>query len=115
MLSRFLGPLGPIVPIVPTVGQPFHLVTFSPWPILTSFSLLIFTSASVLYFNGYTTTLLHIFLGLISTLSCFILWFKDIIIEGEYLGDHTVVVQKGLQIGFILFLVSEIFVFISIF
>lgn len=95
--------------------QPFHLVTSSPWPILTSFSLLIFTSASVIYFNGYTNTILHLLIGLFITIFSCILWFKDIIIEGQYLGDHTILVQKGLIIGFILFLISEIFIFISIF
>ena len=38
--------------------QPFHLVTPSPWPLLTSFSLLILTSAAVMYFNGYANPVL---------------------------------------------------------
>ena len=32
-----------------------------------------------------------------------------------YLGDHTKQVQKGLQIGFLLFIVSEVFAFLSVF
>lgn len=43
------------------------------------------------------------------------LWFRDIISEATYLGDHTLAVRKGLNIGFILFVVSELFFFIAIF
>ena len=35
------------------------------------------------------------------------LWFRDIIAEGTYLGNHTLAVQKGLNLGVILFIVSE--------
>lgn len=44
-----------------------------------------------------------------------ILWLRDITSEGTYLGYHTFAVQKGLNIGFLLFLISEIIVFASVF
>jgi len=44
-----------------------------------------------------------------------ILWFRDIITEGTYLGHHTIQVQKGLSIGVVLFIISEIFAFLSVF
>lgn len=100
-------------------AQPFHLVTSSPWPLLTSFSLLILTSSAVMYFNGYasifgsSTALLSI--GFITTVSCMILWFRDVVIEGTFLGDHTFNVQKGISLGVALFIVSEVFFFLSIF
>lgn len=53
--------------------------------------------------------------GLIITTAAMLFWFKDIIIEGLYLGDHTKVVQKGLTLGIILFIISEAFVFLSVF
>lgn len=40
---------------------------------------------------------------------------RDIITEGTYLGNHTLEVQKGLTIGVILFIISEVFAFLSIF
>jgi len=43
------------------------------------------------------------------------LWFKDVIAEGTYLGDHTLAVQKGLHLGVILFIVSEALFFAAIF
>jgi len=42
-------------------------------------------------------------------------WFRDIITEATYLGDHTLVVQKGLYFGVILFIVSEALFFLAIF
>lgn len=43
------------------------------------------------------------------------LWFRDIISEGTYLGDHTAAVQKGINLGVALFIVSEALFFLSIF
>jgi len=98
--------------------QPFHLVTPSPWPLLTSFSLLIFTSAAVMYFNGYAnpgsgTLLLGI--GLATTVAAMALWFRDVVVEGTFLGDHTFLVQKGITMGVALFIITEVFFFISVF
>ena len=42
-------------------------------------------------------------------------WFKDIIAESTYLGSHTLAVQKGINIGFSLFIISEALFFLSIF
>jgi cytochrome c oxidase subunit 3 len=44
-----------------------------------------------------------------------ILWFRDVVAEGTLLGNHTFAVQKGLNLGVALFIISEIFFFISIF
>jgi cytochrome c oxidase subunit 3 len=43
------------------------------------------------------------------------LWFRDIISEGTYLGNHTYAVQRGLNLGVGLFIVSEVFFFLAIF
>lgn len=94
---------------------PFHLVEASPWPLLTANATLSLTVGGVLYMNGiaYGSTLLT--LGFLSTLFAFILWFRDITTEGTYLGDHTLIVQKGLTMGVALFIVTEAFFFLSIF
>lgn len=100
--------------------QPFHLVTPSPWPLLTSFALLILTSSSVMYFNGYANPLggsgvILVSIGLLTTVGAITLWFRDVVIEGTFLGDHTFLVQKGITIGVVLFIISEVFFFISVF
>lgn len=94
---------------------PFHLVEPSPWPLLVSSSLFIVTISAVMYFHGVSNSGKLLALGLILTTFGMILWFRDVIIEGTYLGNHTIEVQEGLQIGVILFIISEVFAFISVF
>lgn len=96
-------------------GHPYHLVEPSPWPLLTSFALLTLTVRAAMYFNGFTNGGLLLRLGFIATLRAMILWFRDVSAEGRYLGHHTFAVQKGLNLGIALFIVREIFFFISIF
>jgi cytochrome c oxidase subunit 3 len=96
-------------------SHPYHLVEPSPWPILVSFSLLSFTTGAVMYLQGHQNGELLLILGLTLTVTGMGLWFRDIITEGTYLGHHTKQVQTGLIIGFVLFIVSEIFAFFSVF
>ena len=95
--------------------HPFHLVETSPWPILVSFSLLSLTTGAVMYLQGYPNGGLLLTLGLVLTASGMGLWFRDVITEGTYEGHHTKQVQKGLIIGLVLFIVSEVFAFFSVF
>ena len=95
--------------------HPYHLVDPSPWPLITSFALLTLTLSAVMYFNGYVNGGTYLVFGFLSTLLAMILWFRDVVAEGSFLGHHTFAVQKGLNMGVALFIVSEIFFFISIF
>jgi cytochrome c oxidase subunit 3 len=95
--------------------HPFHLVGPSPWPIFTSFSLMDLALSIGLNAHGYMNNNLYIVLTLITLLYSMTLWFKDIIAESTYLGDHTVAVKRGLNQGFLLFVISEILIFISLF
>lgn len=94
---------------------PFHLVEQSPWPIVTSFTLLTMAIAAVLYFHGFPFGGELLILGFVLTVSAMALWFRDVIVEGTYLGDHTSQVQAGLNLGVILFIVSEVMAFLSVF
>lgn len=94
---------------------PYHLVDPSPWPILVSFSLLSLTLGAVMYMQGFTYGEYLLSLGFTLTVFGMILWFRDIITEGTYLGHHTIQVQKGLTIGVVLFIISEVFAFLSVF
>jgi cytochrome c oxidase subunit 3 len=91
------------------------MVEPSPWPLLTSFSVLSMMIGAVLYFNGISHGEVLLTLGFLSTVFAFILWFRDVVTEGTYLGDHTLIVQKGLIMGVSLFIVTEAFVFLTIF
>ena len=65
---------------------PFHLVDPSPWPILTSLSLLSMAIGAVLYFHGFNNGGPLLILGFILTASAMTLWFKDVIFEGTDLN-----------------------------
>lgn len=94
---------------------PFHLVDQSPWPILASFSVFLMAISAVLSFHGFQYGGSLLSLGFLLTVGVMGLWFKDVITEGAYLGNHTTQVRRGLTIGFVLFVVSEVFAFLSIF
>ena len=94
---------------------PYHLVEPSPWPILVSFSLLSLMLGAVMYFHGFSYGGWLLNLGLTLTSFSMLLWFRDVITEATYLGHHTVEVQKGLSIVIVLFIISEIFAFLSVF
>jgi cytochrome c oxidase subunit 3 len=96
-------------------AHPYHLVEPSPWPLLTSFALLGLTFPAVLYFHGYSYALPLVGIGFLSTLFAMVLWFRDVSAEGSYLGCHTFAVQKGLNLGVALFIISEVFFFVSLF
>lgn len=95
--------------------HPYHLVDPSPWPIYTSFSLMNFALTLALTSHGYIASLSVLFLCLFTLLLSMSLWFKDVIAESTYMGDHTILVKKGLNQGFLLFVISEILIFISLF
>ena len=94
---------------------PYHLVPTSPWPLLVSFSLLSLTLSAVMYMQGFPNGGIFLSLGFTITTLGMVLWFRDIIKEATYEGAHTSQVQNGLVIGFVLFIVSEAFAFLSVF
>jgi len=87
----------------------------SPWPILVSFSLLTLTTGAVLFMHGYYLGGYILTLGFIITIFGMGLWLRDIVTEATLLGDHTKEVVVGLVYGFVLFIVSEVFAFLSVF
>jgi len=63
-------------------------------------------------FSGAGPFLGSAFLSLILSMS---FWWRDVISEGTYLGNHTLAVQRGLNMGVALFIVSEALFFLAIF
>nr|WIS40139.1 cytochrome c oxidase subunit III [Facelina auriculata] len=95
------------------MGHPFHLVEYSPWPLLGSFAILgmpvgLLTAIK----NGESLLLLTCVLttGVISYL-----WWRDIVRESTMQGFHNKKVVAGLKMGFVLFIVSEVCLFFSFF
>lgn len=96
-------------------AHPFHLVSPSPWPLFTSIALLTLTTTGVLSMHSFNNAGYIWLLALISVISSMSLWFRDVISEGTYLGNHTLSVQRGLNMGVGLFIVSEGLFFLAIF
>nr|AWV83749.1 cytochrome oxidase subunit III [Okanagana bella] len=94
-------------------NHPFHLVDCSPWPLTGSIGALTFVSGMVKMFHLYNFNL--IIIGLLLLTLTMIQWWRDICREGTFQGLHTMIVVKGLSMGMMLFIVSEVFFFISFF
>lgn len=92
--------------------HPFHLVTVSPWPILTSLSVINNLLITINWFNKIN----YIYIITIPcTLICIYQWWRDVIRESTFQGFHTFTVYKGLRLGIILFITSEVLFFFSFF
>ena len=96
-------------------AHPFHLVSPSPWPLFTCFSLLALTTGIVLFMHAFASGQYFIHLALLSLVCSACFWFRDVISEATYLGNHTLAVQRGLNMGVALFIVSEGLFFLAIF
>lgn len=93
----------------------FHLVDPSPWPLLASLSSLLLTFGAVMYFQFYTGGGFLMLTGFFSLLLVLISWWRDVVREATYQGHHTSVVQFGLRIGMLLFIISEVMFFAGFF
>ena len=92
-------------------GHDYHLVDPSPWPLLASIGALILCFGAVIYFR--TDNPWTMIIGLLAVMYVAFMWFRDIIIEGEKDGHHTMVVQLGLRYGMTLFIASEVMFFVA--
>ncbi len=95
--------------------HPFHLVDPSPWPLFGSISALSLTFGGVMYMHNYQGGGFLSFCGFFGIIYTMFLWWRDIIREGTFEGQHTEEVQNGLKLGFQLFIVSEIMFFFAFF
>jgi len=98
-----------------TQKHPFHLVDPSPWPLVTSTAAFITTISAVIYIQGYNNGNYYFFMSLLFLVSSILIWWRDIIREGTFEGQHTSIVQLGLRFGIILFILSEVIFFVAFF
>ena len=92
---------------------PFFLVKLSPWPIIVSFNLINLLIRIILFINF--KKLIITFIILLNVILIKILWFRDIIRERTLLGNHTLILKIILKFRIIIFIISELFFFISFF
>jgi cytochrome c oxidase subunit 3 len=99
--------------------HPFHIVDPSPWPFFISMFLLnnILWLINYMHDIVFNCLFLHFvkWISIIMFFLCIAFWFNDIVIEATFEGKHTLAVRRGLQIGMVLFIISEIMLFFSFF
>lgn len=95
------------------ICHPYHLVNESPWPIISSVGGVSITIGLVTWFHLRRIKLL--ILGLLIILLVKFQWWKDVSHEGSFQGFHSKMVELGLRWGIILFIISEVFFFLSFF
>jgi len=94
--------------------HPFHIVDNSPWPFFSAFSMLVVTLNLVASFLGFSSPLLFA-ISFFIIIYCVTCWLSDVITEGTFEGFHTFAVRENLKLGWILFILSEIMFFSSLF
>ena len=95
--------------------HPFHIVDPSPWPFFAAFNAFFRVIGLSLYRHAFTLGFTLFSLGLLATVFTAALWWRDIVREATYEGHHTRVVQAGLRFGRVLFIVSEVRLFLAFF
>ncbi len=106
--------------------HPYHLVDPSPWPLVGSIAglLLAFSAVTFMHpdmFGPETGEILKrlgawkLAPGLMLVILTMFFWWRDVVIEAEYQGHHTPVVQLGMRYGMILFIASEVLFFAAFF
>nr|UXO94119.1 cytochrome c oxidase subunit 3 [Dolichovespula lama] len=94
-------------------NHPYHMVTISPWPLILSINLFFFAMSLIKWFYMMDFKLM-IISSLTITLSLS-QWWRDVTRESTFQGMHTSYIIKNLKSSMILFIISEMFFFISMF
>nr|UTN43056.1 cytochrome c oxidase subunit 3 [Goniodes ortygis] len=94
--------------------HPFHIVDYSPWPLISSLSVFSLVTNMYHYLNSSGSSM-WLICSFISTCMVMVLWWRDVIRESTFQGSHTLETQSGLYIGMILFIISECMFFVSFF
>nr|ALO64844.1 cytochrome c oxidase subunit III [Andrena flavipes]UPX88738.1 cytochrome c oxidase subunit III [Andrena flavipes] len=94
-------------------NHPFHMVTISPWPMLTSINIMnmMLSMVSLMYLK--MTTLLM--LSTLTLILCLYQWWRDVVRESTFQGFHTLTVTKLIKMSMILFIISELMFFVAFF
>lgn len=108
-----------LVGIKGLIRRGYQVVKPSPWPIRCAMGAFILVRGLVgwlwkgLFGGIYGSFFLVV--GLVVLLSRIFCWIRDIVREGTYCGKHTTLTIRGLGIGIVTFLISEVLFFVSLF
>lgn len=93
--------------------NPYHFVTESPWPLLSSLNIIILVIVFIEWL--YLGSLLILYLFILIIIIVVFQWWRDVVRESEYQGFHNILVIKIIRFSFLMFITSELFFFISFF
>lgn len=95
------------------INQPYFILNLSPWPILTALNTfnLIISNIIIINFKFNLISLINFLIIIIIS----ILWWRDVIRERTFQGNHNFFIINLIKFRIILFIISEIFLFISFF
>nr|YP_009128300.1 cytochrome c oxidase subunit III [Darthula hardwickii]AJP09352.1 cytochrome c oxidase subunit III [Darthula hardwickii] len=91
----------------------YHMVNKSPWPLLSSFSVMTTMTGMIMMLSTNSYWLLMV--GIATLTMTMSQWWRDMIRESTFQGFHTTKVVKNAKIGMIMFILSEIMFFLSFF
>lgn len=97
------------------LSYPYQMILSSPWPFLISiifFDFFLFVVS--LFYNVLYSDIFFNVTFILTGITVYF-WISELIKEGLYKGDHSKIEISNLTIGFILFVVSEIIIFIILF
>ncbi len=95
--------------------HPYHIVNPSPWPILTSFALMLLVVGAAFALHKEPAGHFLLPIGFIAVVACSFFWWRDVIREGVKDHAHSKAVSNGLRVGMVLFICSEIMFFVAFF
>nr|YP_011014802.1 cytochrome c oxidase subunit III [Eusudasina nantouensis]WQB38483.1 cytochrome c oxidase subunit III [Eusudasina nantouensis] len=94
-------------------NHPFHLVTKSPWPLILSINLMTTLLGVIMWITKKEMNLMK--MGVMMSIMCSAIWWRDVVRESTFQGNHTSMVTKGMKMGMIMFITSEVMFFFSFF
>ncbi len=90
--------------------HPYHLVDPSPWPFVGTVAAFVLVVGLLMWMHEMAGGLWVTLAGTLLVLFTMYVWWRDVLREG-YQGEHTDVVSRGLRIGVVLFIASEVLFF----
>nr|AZL93184.1 cytochrome c oxidase subunit 3 [Diapriidae sp. ZJUH_2016010] len=94
-------------------NHPYHIVSNSPWPIIFSINLMNFIISNLLMMNMKNNKFLLIMMMLLIIIM--MNWWKNLMLESLMQGFRTIKCKIMMKFSMILFILSEIMFFMSMF
>jgi len=93
----------------------FFLLTPSPWPLYSSFSVFLMLTGFAAYMNYFPNGLFCFFLGIFFVVLAFFFWCRDIIRELTFFKRTSLLIEGNIRLAFWFFIVSEALLFLVFF